>query len=743
MVVFLHLTGHILFVMKRIIPFGFYILSVFLSLNGLAQSAVNPKPSGVLRSNPRILWHDKIDAEQERALKFGQNADLVKVTEDEAINLQVTDAIIRQVDLFQQQVEKDSTLDHRLKVKYLRGMEDVLRHFNDGWQKRTFPPTQAPELINAFKETMAADRKGENMVTLIDNFPIQIGNILVKSSSFFENPGLKQSELSLFRKYCALHPDEILPKLRTNSDVPFADSLIIAAAYREPRKLYDYAAAGNKLGGMIRKLDEPMVKTIAQLATSKSGQLYFPFLDNLYKGKVTLPQIDKAAEDEQAYYKLLVKTQIEYAGRLPFKDTPMEMLALTEMLARKGKEIYVREINALHDSPDAIRFKCLEPLSPQELYYLAVLGEDEIYTSSYTNGVYKMIFQKMAVPRGDSLLLSVNFDHFRKFIKMAAGYNTLDNFLGTMERDNAIALMRAFALRLERTRDMEEPVDVADSYGSIKNPEIKNIVLNEIKRGYETNLQKKNRKGEVIYDILETLFASSDTTQHVDLSAKLHIPPVYSVNYRSLTDDSGRVVQQVFFYGDKDGIDSYANFMGLFRNNSNWRIVTKKEWVEISSTKGKPVYIFANLPLDNETDQDAKAQHALGAYMASKDMKPTIVVHRGHSYHVKYTIEQLAHSAKVVILGSCGGYHNLDQVLDISPDAHIISSKQVGTRVVNEPILQSINESVRNGRNIEWIGMWNDLASRVKDERFEDYIPPHKNLGAIFIKAYKIAMGEK
>ncbi len=34
----------------------------------------------------------------------------------------------------------------------------------------------------------------------------------------------------------------------------------------------------------------------------------------------------------------------------------------------------------------------------------------------------------MSVPRGDSLLLSVNGDYFRKFIKMAAGYNTLNDF---------------------------------------------------------------------------------------------------------------------------------------------------------------------------------------------------------------------------------------------------------------------------------------------------------------------------
>src|SRR5690606_2983471 len=146
----------------------------------------------------------------------------------------------------------------------------------------------------------------------------------------------------------------------------------------------------------------------------------------------------------------------------------------------------------------------------EELYYLAVLGEDEIYTSSYTNGVYKMMFQKMTVASGDSLLLRLNFDHFRKFIKLAAGYNTLDHFLGTMKKDNAIALMRAFALRLENTRDMEEPVDRADSYGSIRNADIRNIVLNEISNGKEENTRKENKKGVVIYDILQTLFASSD-----------------------------------------------------------------------------------------------------------------------------------------------------------------------------------------------------------------------------------------
>lgn len=85
----------------------------------------------------------------------------------------------------------------------------------------------------------------------------------------------------------------------------------------------------------------------------------------------------------------------------------------------------------------------------------------------------------MSVPRGDSLLLSVNGDYFRKFIKMAAGYNTLNDFLGKMEKENATTTMKAFVIRLESTSGLEEAVDVADSYSSImdKNPQLASFIL--------------------------------------------------------------------------------------------------------------------------------------------------------------------------------------------------------------------------------------------------------------------------
>ncbi len=162
--------------------------------------------------------------------------------------------------------------------------------------------------------------------------------------------------------------------------------------------------------------------------------------------------------------------------------------------------------------------------------------------------------------------------------------------------------------------------------------------------------------------------------------------------------------------------------------------------------KRKPVWIFANLPLDYEKGLDSIAQTHLAQFLEKKNLRPSITIHRGHSYWVGSTIRNLPPSSKIVILGSCGGYHNLDDVLRTCPDAHIISSKEVGTKTINEPILKAINDDLREGRNIEWITMWRDLAAKFPTgdarERFDNYVPPYKNLGALFIKAYTKAMAE-
>jgi hypothetical protein len=705
-----------------------------------------------------MLWHDKVDKEQERLFRLGGNKDdsLVRLTKDESVNLQISDALARQVDDLQEKIEFDSTLNTNGKKRYLRGLADVLSGFDKSLQARTIPASQAPGLIDAFTRAMQLDKKGESIEPVIADVPYETGMILVDCFNYApsENSGVRPSRLLLTRRYCEMHPSLIFNYLSVHPGLPFEDSLIIVAGHHNIGQLYDFAAAGNELAYRIRNSKDSLVHTVAMLAGSRSGRLYFPFLDNLVRGKITTDDIDKVKDDNLQYYRLLVKTRLDYAARLlpPTCDTPLEMNALTEMLEKKGKQVFVGEINALHtvENP-AVRFKILDPLTPEELYYLVVLSEDEIYTSSYL-GVYDRIFQRMKAPYGDSLLMAVHGDYFRKWIKMAAAYNKLEHFLGTMDKQNAGTIMKSFVIHLENAGE-EEAVDVADSYSSIveKSPALARFILDEVKANRDKNVATGNKKGTVIYHLLETLFESADTNSKIDLSASLGIPPIYTVDHSSLTDDSGRVVEQVFFYGDKDkdGQNSYADFMSLFHmkpgTKPEWKITENPQWTTITSVRGKPVVIFANKPLLGEDDPDAKAQQALDDYLFDRHLKPTIVIHRGHSYHVKYTIEQMPASARIVVLGSCGGYNNLSEVLKISEDAHIISSKQVGTKTVNEPILRAINNTLLAGKDIEWLPMWRELeASFHKDaaarEKFDDYIPPYKNLGAIFIKAYRKAM---
>lgn len=694
----------------------------------------------------RVRYHESIEKQQKQALQFnGGDGTILNVSKNKDINTFITEAIINEVNVFKDSLESASNLDHRLKVKYLSGLENLVKGFYNGWRNKTFNPVLGSALINNYKALVSADTKKENISSIVEQSSYEVGNININGdgSALYENAGFTQARDILFKKYCERNPDKVLSMLEQYYNVSFADSLIAAAAHRNPNQLYDYAAAfRTNVGKLIRRNNDSLVKAIVAIASSKSGQQYYPFIDEIVHGRLTIQDIFNVMEDNVQYYRLLVKTQTAYVDRIINKDTPIAYDKLLAKLKDRAENVFIEQINALHDSPDNVRFKILDPLTPQELYYLVVLGEDVIYTSSY-KGVYNRMMQRLSTPSGDSLMMSVRFDKFKKFIKLAAGYNKLDEFLGTMPDSSSQRLMMAFIRGLEKTGTLEDAVDVADSYGSISNPVIKRLIDQEIEKNLQEGKQRQEKRTAVIYDILQTIFQSSQDSS-IDISARLNIPPVYKVDYKDLVDDSGRVVQQVFFYGDKDGKESYANFMSMF-TGADWKVKKTPEWTEIKSAKGKPVAIYANLPLDFESGKDSVAQSHMAAYMEQHNLKPSITIHRGHSYWVGSTIRNLAPTSKIVILGSCGGFHNLDDVLRTCPDAHIISSKEVGTRLINEPILKAINDDLKVGKNVEWLTIWKELSAKFTSgdakERFDNYIPPHKNLGALFIKAYTRQMG--
>jgi hypothetical protein len=358
----------------------------------------------------------------------------------------------------------------------------------------------------------------------------------------------------------------------------------------------------------------------------------------------------------------------------------------------------------------------------------------------------------------DLLLDQLHDDYFRKFIKIAAGYNKLSVFLKGMPDSSARLLMTRFVSNLihnEDLFDIEDAVDVADAFGGIgNNPDLKTIssqIISQVKQFRAQYQKEENMKGETIYRLFDIIFNSFKDTS-AGFAAQLNIPPITKLDYQTITNGSGKTIVKLYFFSDpdKDGQNSYANFLGLFGDKTRWKIESNPYFVIISSLKGSPVQIFANKALYDPTkikDLADTTKQKMSEYMQQKGLSATFIIHRGHSYHVPISlryIEQFDTAAKIIILGSCGSYQNLMKALEISPDAHIITSKQTGSMRVNDPMLRVLLNDFNAGKSILWPEIWPRIKSAVgggePGEMFNEYLAPYQNLGMIFIKAYKRQM---
>jgi hypothetical protein len=722
-------------------------LLLIICLGIVHSNWVSAQPQQVKIPIQRQIFHDNIDKEQVTADKFDSKTDnYIKVGDDEAMNLQVTNALIKQVDDIQLEIERDTALDQRLKVKYLSGLQQVLKDYNSKRAFRRIDAAEAPSIVQAYRSMMQADIKGKSIYPIARKLSFEAGDKLVEV--FNDNPGFKEARQEMFAKYAFKNLEDIMPKLGPYLDYPVTDSVIAAVARLYPNKLLTYATSYTPTASAIRRNPDHLVQQIVQIGRSSQSTKLMPFIDQLLDGSSTVTELEKSVEDDDNYFRQMVKTSILLQKKKSEGQNPLGLKSMSENMRAKSMR-YIREMNDLHDEPHSVRFRIVKDFTPEELYYLIVNGQEELYTSSYTNaakmGLYDQMMLRMKPPRGDSLLMLVSFDKFKKFIAMAAGFNTLDHFLKSMDPENANYLMVKFVRSLEKTEDLEDAVDVANSFGSIRDPKLLDFLRTEVKKNLVFVTGKKDKRGITIYELLNSIFtegSGNDSIAASNMASKLSLPPINYVEYNMLPSDSGRVYQQVFFYGDEDGLSSYQSFMGNFPSSS-WSISKNAFWTTITSTKGKPTTIYANLPL--KEPEDKTAIEKLAEYLDEKDIHPTVFIHRGHSYHVNTTLDNLQSTARIVILGSCGGYHNLATVLEKAPEAHIISSKQVGTRWVNEPIILSLEDLIRAGKNVDWVQMWAGLSKKFAGDArnkplFDDYVPPHKNLGAIFIKAYRQVM---
>lgn len=695
-----------------------------VSVYGL-DTLINPVPM------QRSLFFDKVSKQQKRAdLSDGIADNYIRIADDEEGSRTLTNSLLKEVSRIQIMIENlpiaDKFTENQTKLGYHRALENVLVQFNSDTKH---PPVYYKKMVSNFKQMVIAKYEGK-----LSDFVKNNVNIYSLANSQLLNDADKDYLCQEIGKQDATL---LIKKLGEFANRPCADVVLAGAAKVVPDEVFNYATSTNvSIQNALNRNTDPLVKTIVRISKESKAPLKAKtFLNDIHNQKLTIAEVDKITSDQDLFFKNLVRLRIE--------NESIGNSSINSELEYRALRDYVRIMDELHDKTEAVRFKCIESLSPEAIYYIIVYGQEEIYTSSFT-GAFKRLMEKMKPMNGDEFLEKLHYDKFRTFIRMSAGFGRLDQFLATFTEEKRKTLMKDFVANLDKGKEdeLEDAVDVADAFGSIEDSALIEFLKEEVRNNYELAGKKRSKKGLKVYALLATLFegAKDSLTDEAaaERSKKLNLPPINFVPYANLVDVDSSVVEQFFFYGDEDGKMSYNSFLSNFKG-PKWKLTTSKYWINITSTSGKAVNVFANLPLAEPEDEEA--QKALNKHMDDNNIHPAVIVHRGHSYHLPTTLERLTNKTKVVVLGSCGGYHNLSTILNNSPDAQIISTKQTGAMAVNEPILRALNDNLSEGTDVNWVNMWKRLGlefkGKVSEPLFKDYVPPHKNLGAIFIKAYR------
>ncbi len=208
--------------------------------------------------------------------------------------------------------------------------------------QKLFQPASYPQWVNAYHDAMHAEWKGNSFSDIVAHTEPETGKILINNYALKNNTGKNAARDIIVLKSCQQKPENTFAILNKYPDCVYADSLIIKAAHRNQEELYTYAAASNALAKKIQSIQDPLVKIIAELAKKPSGRMYFPFLDNLYIGKMTIEELAPYVvnDSSEQYYKLMVKTRIEYVDRMQHGDTPMAVQVLTGKMKSKAVDLY-------------------------------------------------------------------------------------------------------------------------------------------------------------------------------------------------------------------------------------------------------------------------------------------------------------------------------------------------------------------------------------------------------------------
>ena len=525
----------------------------------------------------------------------------------------------------------------------------------------------------------------------------------------------------------AMEPDEVLKKVDMYKGKYWSKDILEAATLNAPlsAKRYFNNTAHPVTVILSYSRDTVIRKFITLSREAKFETKPFLLFDEMVSNNMSLSEATAICSDNNVLFKELmgIVSKKKYIGRYNV-EREMNYYALR----------YIRSINDKIDQPERDRFASVDALTCDELYYMMVYGREEVFDGTFA-GLFSRFQSKCSAAGYWNARRFVKLPHYRSFIAMCAAYNRLDKFLSLFSPADQKIILTTFASSLDKERDeLSDAATVAETIANTSNNAVLSVIQTTIKDSYTYLDSIHDYNGMAIYGILSALNkdkAVYDRKWFSIMAKKYKIGTLTTLSNASLMNTK-IFVERMYFYDDQDGRDSYRNFIATFSASPNWKVDQYFSYARIRSVDGKKVEIYANKP-ELEESGDREISQII------KDNNYTIggIMHRGHSFHTEATLARVPSTARFVFVGSCGGFYKINTALQRAPDAQVISTRQVGVKQINDPIIYAFNEYVRLGKDVNWKIFWDEMHTKLgNNSLFNDYVPPHKNLESLFVRAY-------
>jgi hypothetical protein len=504
-------------------------------------------------------------------------------------------------------------------------------------------------------------------------------------------------------------PELAIREWELYDSLPYAREIFRQAATLAPDAAVAVASGNSPSAAALRErlashpLDGVLTADVPVPVRSRLAW-FFPYIE---RGTLTMDAATAAAETNFSAFRALAKLQGNET------ETPVAAM-LRRTLARLATDI----CQTFQQSPAS--GAPLAAWEPREIYLLLAYSvpQDE-------DKYFAPIFDRYLAPRGRSLagnLTQPDLILLSSLLEQALGARRLDAFLNLAASD------------AEAARWIAQLLDDGLNGAFVAADVIENMSGAGRLRAFDT-LLKQHATGPERMEIIAALRSR--------LNARLGFAknPSAQLSTHSLFNREGLSLQRHLFYDDADGVESFESFRAAYSGSPSWKWEDRGGWILLTGRRNsREIRIVANVPVDslsstNSTSSAEMARRAVSEYITASGLPVSVIVHRGHSYHVDHTINALPRSARLVFLGSCRGMSRMREVVERSPRAAVIATRATGTARINDALLKALNEALLRDSAIDWPVFWSAQRARFNGNGdFANYIPPHRNAAVEFAR---------